>query len=150
MTYGLASWGKALTDVWGEVVVEKKRVISYGFDKVPESLNVFPSAISFITDVDPAYSLGGPCRAVYPGKTEFHVTGSLLRSQMGFVMKFMDEVIKTAAKHITLGGLVVDFKINPNGVRLMQGSWGNENEHFVIEVSWTVQENQSGRYTVSV
>ncbi len=148
MTYGLASWGKTLTDVWGEVVVEKKRVTSYGFDKIPESLSVFPAAISRITELNPGYSMGGPCRAVYQGITEFHVTASLVRSQMPFVMKFMDEIVKTAAKHITLGGLVVDFKVSPNGIRLMQGTWGNENEHFVIEVSWMVQENQSGRYTV--
>lgn len=149
MAYGIASWGKALTDVWGEVSVENKRVMSYSFDKVPESVSVFPSAISYVTDVNPSYSLGGVCRSVYSGKTEIHVTASLVRSQMGFVMKFINEIVQAAARHLTLGGLVTDFRINSNGIQLKQGTWGNEDEHFIIEVAWTLEESQSGKYMVS-
>ncbi len=147
MAYGIASWGKALTDVWGEVSVENKRVLSYTFDRVPESVSVFPSAISFVMDVNHSYSLGGVCFAVFHGRTHFHITSGLVRSQMGFVMKFINEIVKAAAGHLTLGGLVTDFRIT--SMQMGMDKWGNEDEHFVIEVDWTVEESQSGKYTVS-
>ncbi|KAF0109464.1 MAG: hypothetical protein FD147_2239 [Chloroflexi bacterium] len=150
VVYGVASWFNILCRIWGTIAVQGKTVKSYLLEEIPESVNVFPSAISFLESVDANYSLGGPSTGVYQGKTEFHLTGSLVRSQMGFVMQFPDKVIAAAATKLTLDGKVVNFRIvNPGSIKPVQLTWGNEQEHFGLIVPWIVQENQSGKYTVS-
>lgn len=127
-------------------------VESYPLEKVPESVKKVPCAISFLTgDIDVSESLGGPSMVVYRGKTEFHLTMGLQRNLLPYVMSFPDKIIQAAAKSITLGGKVVHFGlVQPGSIRMVQLTWGNEDEHYGIEVPWIVQENQSGKYTVSV
>lgn len=150
-TYGIGYWFNTLCKLWGEISVDGKRVNSYSMEKIPESVTTVPCAISFVESVDAGTSRGGPSHVVYHGVTHFHLTLSLVRSQMGFVLKFPDAIVKKAAEHITLNGMVTDFRIqNPGSVDVGQGTWGNEEEHFIVKVPWTVQENQTGKFTVGV
>lgn len=148
--YGVESWFDVLCQVWGTIVVNKKPVKSYLMREIPESVKQFPCAITFLNPVKPSYSLGGGAVVVYEGTTEFHLTGNLLRSQMGFVMQFPDKIIAAAAKNLTLGGRVTDFRITRNAsLEINELTWGSETPHFGISVPWTVEENQSGKFTVS-
>ncbi len=151
--YGVKYWFNDICRLWGTIKDDRgRKVESYPLEKVPESVTKVPCAISFLTgEIDVNESLGGPSMVVYQGKTEFHLTLSLVRSQLPYVMSFPDKIIAAAARSITLGGKVVSFRLmQPGSIRLVQLVWGTEDEHYGIEVPWIVQENQSGKYTVSV
>ncbi len=151
--YGVKYWFNDICRLWGTIKDDKgKKVESYLLEKVPDSVTKVPCAISYLTgDIDANVSLGGPETVVYHGKTDFHLTLSLVRSGLPYVMSFPDKIIQAAPSSITLDGKVVSFRLSqPGSVRLVQLTWGNEEEHYGIEVPWIVQENQSGKYTVSV
>lgn len=151
--FGVRYWFNDICRLWGTITDDRGRKIeSYLLEKVPESVTKVPCAISFLTgDIDVNESLGGPSMVVYHGKTEFHLTLSLLRTGLPYVMSWPDKIIQAAASSLTLGGKVVSFRlVQPGSIRLVQFAWGDEVEHYGIEVPWTVQENQSGKYTVSV
>ena len=151
--FGVRYWFNDICRLWGTIKDDKGRVVeSYSLEKVPESVKKTPCAISFLTgDIDVSESLGGPSMVVYRGKTEFHLTMGLQRNLLPYVMSFPDKIIQAAASSLTLGGKVVSFRMSqPGSIRLVQLTWGNEEEHYGIEVPWIVQENQSGKYTVSV
>lgn len=152
VTFGVKYWFNTLCKLWSEITDDKgKAVVSYTMEKIPERVTVFPCAISFLVgSIDASNSLGGPAMVTYNGKTEFHLTGSLQRNLLPYVMSFPDKIIAKAASSITLGGKVISFKLgNPGSIRPVQLVWGGEDEHYGLEVPWTVIENQSGKYTVS-
>lgn len=150
--HGVKYWFNDICRLWGTITDDKgKRVESYLLERVPESVTKAPCAISFLTgDIDVSESLGGPSMVVYRGKTEFHLTLGLKRSDLPYVMSFPDKIIRAAAGALTLGGKVVSFRLaQPGSIRLVQLTWGDEIEHYGIEVPWIVQENQSGKYSVT-
>jgi len=152
ISYGVKYWINDISRLWGTIKDDKGvKVQSYLLEQMPESVTRVPCALTFLSgDIDASYSRGGATTVVYRGKTEFHVTLSLVRSQLPYVMSFPDKIIAAAASALTLGGKVVDFRLAGAGsIKPVQLTWGDENEHYGIEVQWMVQENQSGRYAVS-
>lgn len=152
ITYGVKYWFNDICRLWGTIKDDKgRKVESYLLEKVPDSVTKVPCAISYLMgDIDVNESLGGPSMVTYHGKTDFHLTLSLVRSGLPYVMSFTDKIIQAAASALTLNGKVVSFRLDqPGSIRLVLLTWGDEIEHYGIEVPWVVQENQSGKYSVS-
>ena len=150
--FGLKYWFNDMTRLWGEIRDDKGVAVqSYTLEKMPESGTKVPCAISYINgNIDVSPSTGGPTMVTYHGITEFHLTLSLVRSQMPYVMSFPDKIIQKHAGNITLGGKVVSWRLDlPGSLKPVQLAWGNEDEHYGLQVPWVVIENQSGKYTVS-
>jgi hypothetical protein len=151
MNYGIEYWFDDICKIWATIEVDKMRVQSFPMNRIPESVTKTPCAISFVTKIDGAYSMGGSSTGVYHGMTEFHLTLDLVRSKMPFCMKFPDRILAAAAAHLTLGGKVTDFHLVRTGsVEIVELTWGGEKEHFGIQVPWQVQESHTGKYTIGV
>lgn len=146
--YGIEYWFDDIVKIWGTVEVDKMRVKSFMLNKIPEAVTKAPCAITFVRDGDNPNSLAGSAEGFYQGVTEFHLTLDLMRSKMPFCMKFPDKIVAAAASHLTLNGKVVSFKIGK--WEIVELTWGGEPDHFGIKVPWTVQENQTGKYTIGV
>lgn len=150
--FGLRYWFNDVTRLWSQIKDDRGvAVVSYPMEKIPESVTKVPCAISFLNgDVSGSPSIGGPTMVIYNGKTEFHLTTNVLKNQLPYVMSFVDKILQKAASDITLNGKVVSFRLmTPGSVKPVQLTWGNEEEHYGLEVTWQVIENQSGKYTVS-
>ncbi|NMC30701.1 MAG: hypothetical protein GYA45_11595 [Pelolinea sp.] len=150
--FGLRYWFNDVQRLWSSIVDDKgQKVLAFTLEKMPESVTKVPCALSFIVgNVSAAPSVGGPSMVIYNGKTEFHLTQNLGRQQLPYVMSFIDKIIQKAASSITLNGKVVSFRLaTPGSIAPVTLVWGQEEEHYGLEVFWQVIENQSGKYTVS-
>ena len=141
------NWIDSITALWGAVDDGKgKYVKSYSVFKraeFPEALSEFPCAITYITRVPTVlYSAGGPAVVVWQGVTEFHLVPDTKKSNIPYVIRFFDRIIRAAASSITLGGLVSHFLLS-NEEPLQPGSlvYGNEAPHYGVVVNWIVKEN---------
>ena len=146
MDYGIYYWIDDIAALWDSIVVDHKKVESYRMAKIPESVTKTPCAITFSMNGNNPNSLAGSAEGFYTGVTEFHLTLDQVRSKIPYCMQFPDLIVAAAASHITLNGKVVSFKIGQ--WEFFEGNWGNEADHFGIKVPWTVQENQTGKYTI--
>lgn len=143
------NWIDKITRLWGTVDDGKGRTVqSYSVferDEFPESLTVFPCAITYIGRVPTIqYSASGPAVIVWRGITEFHLTSSVVKNQIPYVIRFYDRIIKAAASSITLGGAVSHFLLSPDDP-LQPGAlvYGTEAPHYGVVVNWVVKENPS-------
>ncbi len=152
--WGVELWGSALTKTWGTIKDgQNKRLISYEFDKLPEAIKTFPCALSFLgtepTSVD--YSMGGLNEVKWLGQSEFHLTADLRKASASYVWQFYRRIVEAAAKSLTLGGLVQEFKINATkSLELSSLQYGAETEHWGLVVHWEVLESLVGKLTVGV
>lgn len=148
------NWIDAISALWEIEDGAGGTVKSYRvFEKseFPETITVWPCAITYTRGVKSNYSLGGPCIDHWQGVTEFHLYDNVDRSHMPEMMRWFARIRNAAAGSITLGGLVAHFMLDPSvennilGPVVMQ--FGSENPHHGLVVSWTVKENVSGAFT---
>ena len=151
--YGVRYWLDDIARLWGEIEDDAHhKVISYLTKDIPESVNQVPCVLTFLDgDVDGGSpSLGSSNAVTYQGKSEFHLTSSLIKNQMPYVMSFVDKILAKAAANMTLGGKVVSFRLaSPGAIKFVRLTWGNENEHYGLQVNWQVIENHTNKYPVS-
>ena len=87
-------------------------VLSYHvYDRAefPAALTVFPCAVTLIQGVDFQYSMGGPLKGIYKGKTEFYLTAGLSMADLPNVMLYPARIRNACAGAMQLGGLVDHF-----------------------------------------
>lgn len=147
----IEQWIDALADVWSEIDDGLGgQVRSYHmFDKAefPDSINEFPSAVSYVTPgVFSEYSAGNSID-VWQGKTEFHLTKGSDKSLLPYAHRFFARIRNAAAAHMKLGGAVDYFTLRQEGDVNIQGpvllSFGGEDPHWGLIAYWTVKENVS-------
>jgi hypothetical protein len=151
------NWIDEIADLAGTVDDGKgKKVRSYRVFKkaeFPEALNVFPCALTYTTEVRPAYSMGGPCTDLWYGITEFHLVPDEAKKNYPFIMRFFARIKAAFALHMTLGGRVAYVQLRTDEAGL-QGplvlQYGTENPHLGIIARWIVKEDTSGDFTVGV
>lgn len=130
-------------------------VVSYrAYDKnnFPESLTVFPCAISYVTGSRNQYSLGGPCIDFYNGVTELHLTSTTSKALIPYVMGFFARIRNAVAGDITLDS-TVDHWLLRLDMDSIQGpavlQYGQEEPHYGLIVNWEVKESVTGDFTVA-
>lgn len=141
------NWIDQIAQIWGTVEDGQGGFVkSYSvFERAefPEALTVFPCALTYVSRVPVIqYSAGGPGVIVWRGVSEFHLTASVNKGRLPYVMRFYDRIIRAAASQVTLGGAVSHFILGPDDP-LQPGIlvYGNEEPHYGIAVNWTVKEN---------
>lgn len=125
----------------------------YERNDFPESLSTFPSALSYVTDMEINYSTGGPVIELWRGVTEFHIVPSVAKIHYPYVLAFYRRIITAATANMTLGGTVNYFLLRGGGETSIQGpvvlQYGSEEPHLGLIVNWVVKVNATGEFTVS-
>jgi len=141
------NWIDSIAKLWGSVEDGTgKTVHSYSvFERgeFPEAISVFPCAITYVTRIPTVqYSMSGPAVVIWRGVTEFHLVPNIDKTQIPYVIRFYDRIIRAAASSVTLGGKVSHFLLAPEDP-LQPGAlvYGNEAPHFGVVVNWIVKEN---------
>lgn len=150
--FGLKYWFNDVVRLWGSIADDTGALVTaYPLEKIPESVTKTPCVLSFLSGiVSGSPSVGGPNVVIYNGMSEFHLTQSLVKTQLPYVWGFIDKILQKAASSITLGGKVVSFRlVTPESIVPMEMIWGGEEKHYGLEVKWQVIENQTGKYSVS-
>jgi hypothetical protein len=145
----VTDWIDEIAKAWGTIDDGKGgKVRSYRvFEKAefPESISIFPSAITYITDIPFCnYSAGGPNEVRYNGQSEFHLYPNVSKGNYPSMMLVYQRIFEAAAAHITLQGKVSEFiltKQNPIKPGVIR--FGTEAEHLGMIVSWTVMEESN-------
>jgi hypothetical protein len=117
----------------------------------PESLSVFPCALTYTVSVQSIYSDSGPCIDMWRGHTEYHLTPTIDKSQYPFIMRFFARIRNAFALHRKLGGKVEYCTLlteEPGIVGPVILTYGSEEPHLGIIVKWLVKENTSGQFTL--
>lgn len=147
----LETWIDALCDVWGEVEAGNgKLVTSYPLFRrreFPAAIKVYPCALTFVDRVQPRHVEGA--FHTWTGRTEFHFFESADPALLPDVARFYERILHAAASHVTLGGLVEVFRIDPDAgvagsLRLV---YGTEAPHWGAIIGWSVIEEASELYT---
>ena len=140
----METWIDELTRVWGTVVDGAGRTVqSYPlFENTtfPSTLEVFPCALTFVDLVKPGQSEAAFNR--WYGRTEFHFFNSADPSLYPAAARYYKRILRAAATHATLGGLVEYFAIDAEaGVAgSLRLQYGSENPHWGAIVNWIVIE----------
>lgn len=149
--WGVEVWGPEMTKVWGGIRDTDKRLVkAYGFNAIPETVTEVPSAISFLYEpIDVDYSAGGRCVISYRGKTEFFLSGNVIKSQLNKVFPFIKKIVEAAAQSITLNGKVDSFLIQQSGgIEPAVLSYGDGIDRYGLVVTWEIQETVTGKIVV--
>jgi len=145
---GIEVWIDRITRLWEISDGNGGKVRSfrvYERDEFPESISQFPCAITYITRYVPEYSLGGPLKGHYTGRTEFHLTASVAKNKMPWLMLFLARIRNAAAGHMSLGGTVDHFLLAEEAIQgPVQLTYGNEEPHLGFVVNWTVKADEAG------
>lgn len=127
-----------------------KRVVSYplfGKTLFPESLSVFPCALTFIENLTSDYDLSGAGRNIWDGITEFHLTADLNRKRIPEVLLYYRRIRDAFAGNMTLNGKVAYCMLRGGSDSSIAGpvelSFGNEKTHFGLVAYWRVKEIES-------
>jgi len=112
-----------------------------------------PCAVSYVTDVQLEYSIGGPTIFFCFGQTEFHLTTDVKPANISYLMPFFGRIFAAAARNMKLAGKVELFTILQNTAGALsfvtyKDAAGND-DHQGIVVKWSVKQNVSGQYPVS-
>lgn len=150
------TWIDEIVALAGTISDGKVKVRSYSvFNKAefPESITVFPCALTYTVDVRPAYSLGGPCVDLWSGITEFHLFPSVAKSNYPAIMRYFARIKAAFASKMALNGKVAYFQLRSDEPGL-QGpvtlQYGSEDPHLGIVARWIVKEDTTGDFTVGV
>lgn len=143
----IEEWIDNLTDLWGGVSDGKTgKVRAYSLFKrneFPDALELGqPSALTFFEELTPEYSAGGPNLGFYNGVTDFHLTPDTNRRRLPYVFGFVGRIWRAAASQMQLGGKVEHFVVTKISLAVLQ--YGQEAQHFGLQVEWTVKESISG------
>lgn len=151
-------------DLWIDEIVALAGTISDGQKKVraysvfnkaefPESITVYPCAITYTSELRSSYSLSGPCIDLWYGITEFHLAPNVAKTNYPYIMRFFARIKAAFASKMTLNGKVAYFQLR-NDVVGLQGpvtlQYGSEDQHLGIVAQWMVKEDTSGDFTVGV
>jgi hypothetical protein len=153
------TWLDAIADVWGTVsdgkggYVRSFHVVDRA--EIPEALpdlGKFCYAISYITDMDPVYSVGYS-EITWYGETQFYLAPNVSKSNIPYIMPFYGRILAAAAAAVKLGSYsqVKTFVIPHEKGSMMFARlvYGDEVEKHGILVKWQVVENVSAVLTVS-
>lgn len=158
MTDWIQSWLDNLCEVMGVTDRHGKQVRSFHvFDRnelpdaiTPESM---PCAVSYVTDIQLQYSMGGPTLLFSTGQTEFHLTTDVKPANVAYCMSLFEPIVRACANDMQLGGTVEYFTILQNaGAALQFMTYTNadgRSDHQGVVVRWSVKQNISGDLTVS-
>lgn len=155
----IENWIDAICKLMSVSDGARGNVLSYHvYDKAefPASLSQFPCAVTLIQGVDFQYSLGGPKKGIYKGKTEFYLTAGLNMADLPNVMLYPARIRNACAGAMQLGGLVDHFIlttdprqiVGPIGLRYNAEDpprWG-------YTVNWEVKADEAGDagYTIAI
>lgn len=148
----IEDWIDELTKTAGLVAgASGKNVLSYRLfsnSEYPESLTVFPCALTYVENVSLDYGIDGTCRNIWEGFTEFHLTSDLNRKKLPEVMLYYRKIRNAFASNMTLGGKVSYFTLRGSGESSIAGPvelrYGNEKFHLGLVAYWRVKEIETG------
>ena len=150
--WGVELWGPTVTALWRTVTDGKgTQVRSYEFDKLPETIEVIPCALSYLFPEgnDISYNQAAFNTATWHGQTEFHLSKDINKTSMNYCWQFYRLITKAAAASYTLGGIVEGFQLRPTkSLQLSVLQYGEETEHYGIVVFWELFESISSKLTV--
>lgn len=118
-------------------------------DEFPESLSVFPTALTFVEEVAMLYPDGGPNQDAWSGTTEFHLVSDTSKRNLPKIMSYFKK-IRTAftANRLLLDvpGRSVFMKLraeNGPSIEVAVLQYGSEAPHLGLVVHWRVWERFS-------
>lgn len=150
------TWIDEITALAGTISDGNKKVLSYSVFRranFPESLSVFPCALTYTSEVRSEYSLGGPCIDLWHGTTEFHLVDNIAKSNYPYIMRFFARIKAAFASKMTLNGTVAYFQLRIDEAGLqgpVQLQYGSEAPHLGIVARWVVKENTTSQFVVGV
>lgn len=160
-TRSVEHWLDTLVDVWGTVEDgEGKRIDSFAIFRKNELPSApilaaqAPCVATYVDDVQPQYSTGGPTLLRWFGSSEFHLTKDVKQSNMADVMLYYERILAAAMANMKLSGKVVYFSIVQEQAQQMPMTLfihpvSSQPDHQGITVKWVVEQSVSGLYTVS-
>ena len=147
----IESWIDTLCGLWEMDDLRGGTVKSYRYydkSEMPESISVFPCAVTLTTTHDPNIT-AGQVHCITKGKTEFHLVSNVDKSKIPYCSLFIESIITQVAGNLKLGGLVDHFKLDPEvgrgkivGPAPLAG-YGSEEPHLGLIVYWEVKESYS-------
>ncbi len=155
----IEDWADELTGLWGQISDgQGGNVKSYSMIEkrdFPETIEIVPCALTFIEDMDPFYSEGGPLLDFYRGITEFHISKDIAKSNYPDVYKFIRRIRDKAASNMQLnnkvggGNFQIDTEGRPGIVGPIVLTYGIGDPHLGLIVNWTVKDNVAGEFQPS-
>lgn len=118
----------------------------FGKTNIPEKLEVFPSALTFVEGARMQYSASGVCATIWNGFTEFHLASDMARKKLPEVHLYFGRIRTAFAAHMTLGGRVAYCMLRPEEQNIegpVSLQWGGEAEHWGLVARWVVKEIES-------
>jgi len=143
----IENWIDKIAALWADMDDGKGgKVRSYRMYEVsefPSTLIEYPCAISYPQQVICDYSAGNSID-IWEGRTEFHLTPNVDRSQLPYVIRFFAKIRNAVAAEMTLGGSVDYFQLRMDRASIegpVQLTYGGEEPHWGLIVYWRVKEN---------
>jgi hypothetical protein len=145
----IENWLDAVCKVFGTISNGSGgQVASYRvFEKaeIPSALTVFPCAVTYVPEAEPAYTSGAITSLIWSGETELHVTATADPALLTDVMKYFSRVLLAVTGNRSLGGKVQYFLL-PEGeksIRMSKLQYGTGPDHYGLVIMWQVKENVS-------
>lgn len=158
MTDWIQSWMDKLCDVMSVTDQHGKQVTSFHvFDRneLPNAITpeMTPCAVSYVTDIELQYSVGGPTLLFFQGQTEFHMTNDVKPANVGYCMSLFEPIVRACAGNMRLSSTVEHFLIQQNNGQALQfmtyRNPDGRDDHQGVVVRWMVKQNISGDLVVS-
>lgn len=158
----MESWIDAVQDVWATIQAPGFKQVRAPYlvkrRELPESIDPAQIATAPIALTHPGietkfeYSMGGPHLAFYNGLTYFHVHPSLEDAAVPDLIVWRGLIVRAAAAHMQLGGLVELFLLDDADDQILGPvplAFGSEEPHWGYVVKWFVKERIEGQLTVA-
>lgn len=158
MTDWMQGWLDTLCDVMRVTDRHGKQVNSFHVftpNELPDAITpeMAPCAVSYVTDVQCQYSMGGPTLLFYTGQTEFHLTTDVKPANVEYCMSLFEPIIRACAGAMKLSNSVEYFTLVQDGGGALQFSTyrapDGRDDHQGVVVKWMVKQNISGDLVVS-
>lgn len=144
-----------MTKLWGTIDDGKGgHVLSYSAldtNNFPKKIEKFPSVITYVNDMEPAYSTSSPFTLKWTGFSEFHIMPNLSLEGIPVVQRFFKSILVIAAGNMKLKNTCTYWKIQPpdGGIHHVHLEFAEGPAHRGILVNWTVEEDVTGKIPVS-
>lgn len=118
----------------------------FGKDEFPETLTVFPCAITYPEDVVMQTPDSGPNVDTWRGITEFHLVAGVKKSDFPYILRFYARIRAVFAVDRDLGGRVQYCKLNVEGPSIEGPVVFNPSSEITTQgliVHWVVRERSS-------
>jgi hypothetical protein len=153
----IESWIDEIAKLAGEVEDGRGgHVRSYSvFERAefPESLSLFPCALTYATEVTCQVS-EGLCIDLWKGTTEFHLFPDVAKNHYPEIMLYFARIRNAFALHRKLAGKVAYCQLVTEEGPSIQGpvvlQYGSEEPHLGLIARWVVKENVTGKFTLGV